>query len=146
MFATEAPEDFSLLSWAAQLFLSTLGPFILLASTEVALNHNLNQVVEGIACLGIAMLMARLLHRVLPRSATAGRWVWVLPTVLFLAMFTWTALLSDLRSALTDCFWPGPDGERGWIQALVTLPTLSSIVYSSVMWFRTRKAYSVRTW
>lgn len=78
----------------------------------------------------LGFIAGYILQRLFPRLVlSGGRWVWTLP-LLVLGL----AVVKDLRLGLfadiRDIFAPGLRPEAGWVFILVTMPTLSSLLYS----------------
>src|SRR5579885_586336 len=83
----------------------------------------------------LALVFAILLHRMRPCSIEEGRWVWVLPILVFLLALIASVATSGFESATREFFHPGLNGEARWVLLLVTGPTCSSAIYSLAMHF-----------
>ena len=93
-----------------------------------------------ISVLCIGFFLALLVHRIFPGSATAGRWIWAMPTLLFVLAFASVAVGHGPAYALSDFIDPGPSGEAWWLVVTVTYPTCSCVLYSIGMIFASNRA------
>ena len=147
MLETEISEDYSFLAWFAQQVGALLVPSILALLTagpianyfEHGRGYPLGVLGETIwyalFVWGIGLYVALLVARLFPSSVITGRWVWPVPTLFFLLFFVRDALFSSFGHALSDLFYPGPNGEAWWGVMIVTYPTCSAALYALGMFF-----------
>lgn len=140
----------SFTAWAAQQVLALVVPALWAAFTfDVAerlkerATYPLDSAIDvawyiSVWCVGF--FLALLVHRIFPGSATAGRWIWAMPTLLFVLAFASVAVGHGPGYALSDFIDPGPSGEAWWLVVTVTYPTCSSILYSIGMVFASNRA------
>jgi len=133
----------SLGSWTLQLSLASCGPLLALMITEKCVSLGPGGPILTLfqySFIGVvSVLIASILSAVTPDSVVEGRWVWVLPVVLFLIAFASEAL-RHIRE-VTYMFYVRPgEGEAGWLMVLLTMPTWSCCSYSLTMslWRRHR--------
>jgi hypothetical protein len=74
-----------------------------------------------------------------PAYAGAGRWIWVLPFSFCLWGFFGDWARQSLRETLAEFFWPGPNGEAGWVVVFATIPTACCCLYSTGIAFSMRR-------
>lgn len=155
MFGIELRSDDEFLPWLAQQIAAPFVPLLwalLTASVPPALGRYagtytgepLEIVIEVLWSFvlgwGLAFALALAVRRVFPSASRSGRWVWVLPVLIFTAGFIWECTLFPFRQAISDAFYYGSAGEAAWGFSLITFPTCSCIVYSLAMYLAERKA------
>lgn len=89
---------------------------------------------------GIGFYLGLLAYRLVPRAATTGRWVWVLPVAFFAFAFLSDTFRHSLPYAITEFINPGPNGEAWWALMGITYPACSAALYSLGIYFASRKA------
>jgi hypothetical protein len=89
---------------------------------------------------GLAFALALAVLRVFPSASRSGRWVWVLPLLIFTAVFIWETTLFPFRQTILDFFYYGAEGEASWGFVVITFPTCSCIIYSLAMYLGDRMA------
>ena len=148
MFRTEIRDDYSFMGWLVQQFAAIMVPVAwALITVEFPVNlgqwfgYPVGNIFEvlwyAVFVWGIGFFLALLVYRFSPRAAVEGRWVWVVPMFFFLLAFIGVALLSSLRHALSQFFWPESVSEDWW--AFATYPTCSATLYSLAMFFASRR-------
>ena len=150
MFEKKIRDAPSFTAWAAQQVLALAAPALWAAITfEVAerlkerATYRLDSAINvawyiSVWCIGF--FLALLVHRIFPGAATAGRWIWAMPTLLFVLAFASDAVSHGLGYALSDFIYPGPSGEAWWLVVTVTYPTCCSVLYSIGMIFASCRA------
>ncbi|MBZ5610116.1 MAG: hypothetical protein LAP38_17785 [Acidobacteriia bacterium] len=149
MFKTELSDDFSFMAWLSQQVGAVLVPVIwamITADIPVSLGgltYPIGKVAafiwNAVFVWGIGFPLALVVHRLLPRAASAGRWVWVLPTFFFLLTFIGDSVMSSLGHAFSNLFYTGSNGEGEWATALITYPTSECALYSLAMYLASRR-------
>lgn len=100
-----------------------------------SLSHASSGTVAEVLCLlAIAFLpffvAGWLLHSHSPRNTRSGRWIWVLPSCVFLNAIASTLRYWSFATAVTDLVAPPSNGEAWWAVAFVTYPFLGCLGYS----------------
>lgn len=142
MFETDIRDDYSFLSWFTQQLTAVLIPSLLALVVGGPMTDYFDQVsgfplgmVRKVVWYaffvwGIGFYLALLVNRLFPNAAQEGRWVWVVPTFMFLIAFSFDASMSTFPHALSVFFYPGPNGEAWWCVAVITYPTCQAALYS----------------
>jgi hypothetical protein len=151
VFRTEIRDDYSFVSWLTQQTAAVAIPSIVALITAGPITDYFDQgfgfpmdifgevVWYTFFVWGNGLYLALLVHRLFPRAATEGCWVWAVPMFFFLLAFVFDALMSSFPDALATFFYPGPNGEAWWGVAVITYPTCSAVLYSLGMFFASRK-------
>jgi hypothetical protein len=107
------------------------GPFgrSLAGQTAEVLLGGLGAMVSGCA-LGLLVSLLK------PSVASTGKWIWIIPSLFCLWGFLDESLRHSPGAALRMLFFPGPDGEAGWVFALMMIPTIAMASYSAAMAWR----------
>jgi len=83
----------------------------------------------------LSFLLAIVVQRIFPGAVGFGRRIWIVPVCLLALGFCVDAVAFSFRDAFAEFFYPGPDGESGWVFMLITCPTMSTIAYSlGIIW------------
>lgn len=153
MFGTELGRDDGFAPWLVQQIAAPLVPLLwalLTASVPPALGkyagtytgQPLEIAIEIVWSFvlgwGWAFALAIAVRRVFPSASRSGKWVWVLPVLIFTAGFIWECTLFPFRQAISDAFYYGSAGEAALGFSLITFPTCSCIIYSLAMYFADR--------
>jgi hypothetical protein len=93
---------------------------------------------------GSGLLLSLFVHRLIPRSGTEGRWIWILPSLGFVTLFIDDLRHFPIRQVSADFFYPGDNGEGWWALVLATYPTAASIGYSLGMTYLNRRTDSAQ--
>ncbi len=147
MFQTEIQGDSSFLAF----FLQEVG-MVLSSALWGALCGNVlahltgpspaGRLVEALGTIALGLtptfLVGVLFGSRFPHFAYSGRWVWLLPTALFLIALLSSALDSMLGQELSDLLFPPDDPEAMWALAFLSYPTLGCIGYSLGICFYSR--------
>jgi len=147
MFQAEA-RDYSFGCWLLQQLGAVLVPAIWALATssvpsavEGGAGYPIGTILEALWYVffvwAVGLFWALIVHRFLRHAASAGRWVWPLPTFCFLLWFTFLAVERSFGYALRAAFSVG-QGEEGWGVAVVTYPTCQCILYSLGMYLASR--------
>lgn len=138
MFEQEVERDFSFVSWIAQLVIVYLFPVITLSLFSHWLtfrNLILDQIISFLFIGTVGYGLAQPASAMAWGPAKEGRWIWVLPVSIEIAVGA-SALLSEgfLATWHGLFFVPGPgQGEGSWAIVLLTLPTWGCCCYSATM-------------
>src|SRR5205085_6407549 len=62
------------------------------------------------------------IRHVIPNTRSTGRWVWIIPTSLFVFGFLHDSFQFSLKMAFRECFFPGRN--EPWLFVLATCPTV----------------------
>lgn len=146
MFANEVKPDNGFLSWLLQQIAALTVPVVWsLASSSLVgtlwqkMTEPL-QILVGIALYfvvgwGLAFALAVGVHRRFPGAMPAGEWVWPLPLLVLVLVFSHDCTVFPISHVLSEFLYPGANGEAWWAFDLFTYPTLSCAVYSFGMWY-----------
>jgi hypothetical protein len=145
MFETEIDEVGSFLSFALQqvavCIVSVIWALLTVDILRGLSSPSGGNVLEALCIValsfGPAAICGWLVQQSMPRVAASGRWIWLLPCLLVLA------LLSSFPHAmfmhnLAGLLYPEEQGEAWWAVALATYPTLGCLGYSLGIIFRAR--------
>ena len=146
MFETEIDEGGSFLSFALQQVGVCIASVIwALITSEIPRGLSSasgGNVIEAVCIVTLSFVPAALfgsgVQRSVPRLASSGRRIWLLPCFLLLV-----GLLSALHNTMfvsdvSDLFYPSTQGEAWWAVYLFTYPTLGCLGYSVGIIFRAR--------
>jgi hypothetical protein len=99
------------------------------------------QVLQGLALGGCSWIMGFTAGRTLPSARATGRWLWLLPTGLFLYMFLGEISSAGLRIAILGFISSAyhGNGEASFLIYLATYPAWSSLCYSLAIAMAGRK-------
>jgi hypothetical protein len=128
-------------SWFFQSALAFFGSLVLgiiVASRMNTTDVRVEQTAEYMIFAAIGAGLAVVVSNSRPSTAEPGRWVFASPVAIELL----AVIIEPHRSEIANFFWvrPGPmAGESSWVLMLLTLPTWSCCMYSSVMWWRVRR-------
>ena len=147
MFEPESPSP--ILSWlsfgvqqvvapiASMVVGGIVGVFLAEVSTAIGFRE-FSDVIVGSLPLITGFALGYIVRACFRVPTESGRWVWILPTGLWIWVFL-DELFRSPNTLVADLFHPTvPEG--GWIVALVTLPTAASICYSIGIAIATRRA------
>lgn len=95
---------------------------------------------EMIVAWAAGFLLAVLVNRLLPRFATNGRFIWVLPSALLIMLICDSLYVEDVRQVLTEFFYPVNKNEEDLAFGFATLPTYACISYSLGILFSRARA------
>lgn len=133
MFETVVRKEPSILAYGVQQFAAPLVPLIavLIFSPVFGILPGRAQFIGDLLFgLSIAFLLGRTVRAHRPETAEAGRWVWVIPSFVFLAGLISDSVHFKFRYALKELFYPSTEGEAALAFVLITIPVFSSIGYS----------------
>jgi hypothetical protein len=88
---------------------------------------------------GIGFFLGLAAHRFFPRASVTGRWVWIVPMLLFFTAFVSDTLRSSFKDTLSEFFYPGPNGEDWWALMGITYPACATTLYSISMFLASRR-------
>lgn len=137
-----------LLSWLVQQLAVPLSPLlwgILTFRSEESLAASLGLSLNGIvdvSCfvgLGISFGLAILVRHIVPSAVAMGRWIWLLPVLIWGSALIYDSLTLSTAEAVADFFWSSR-GDDGGLLMFFTYPTCSCIVYSAGMMLADRRA------
>jgi hypothetical protein len=148
MFQTEIAPESGFLGWLIQQIATPL-PLVLWCVLVLPLEQAIapwfmvsTNILELFLYLPIgwtlSFFLAILVHRISPGTNVSGRWIWVLPVCVLGLAFCQDTVHFSFSFAFAEVFYPGPDGESGWVFVLMTCPTVSAIAYSIGMIWSTR--------
>ena len=147
MFETEIDEGGSFLSFALQqVGVCIASLFSALVTAEVprglssASGGNLAEAL-CIITLGFvpALLCGVLVQGYMPRVASSGRWVWLLPSFLVLALLLSSFPDGRFMHEVEGLLYPEKNGEAWWAVYLFTYPTMGCLGYSLGIMFCARQ-------
>jgi hypothetical protein len=110
----------TLAGYVSQMFVAATIPFAWALVTR-----------DEVGMWGIGFFLGTAVHKVFPRAARTGRWVWALPMFMWLVFFIGDLIHFSFAHVVTEFFFG--TGEDGWGAILATLPTCSCILYSAAM-------------
>ena len=87
----------------------------------------------------VGFYLALLVYKIAPSAAATGRWIWVLPSLVFAAFFFAGLRTESLSEELRSFFYPN-QGEGAWPLMMLTFPACSCICYSLAMVFASSRA------
>jgi hypothetical protein len=150
MFTTEILDGHSFWAWFSQQIGVLVIPLVL-----AALSGSFAEKIDGeltsplrilfdivwnaVFVWGIAFFLGLAVHRFFPRAGVTGRWVWIVPMLLFFTVFASDALRYSFKDTLSEFFYPGPNGEDWWVLAGITYPACAATLYSISMFLASRK-------
>jgi hypothetical protein len=155
MFGIELRSDDGFAAWLIQQIAAPLVPFVwalLTASVPPTLGRYAGTYVGQpleiaieivwyfVLGWGLAFALALVVRRVFPSASRSGRWVWVLPVLLFTAGFIWDCTLFSFPQAASEFFYYGSAGEAALGFSLITFPTCSCLIYSLAIYLAEKKA------
>ena len=110
----------TLAGWVSQMLWAAIVPF-----AWVFLTH------DEVGMWGVGFFLGLAMHKVFPRAARTGRWVWFLPVFVSLVFFIGDWIHFSFAYVVSEFF--SGTGEDGWGVIFDTLPTCSCILYSIAM-------------
>src|SRR5690242_17612930 len=125
MFTVQLEKGFSFTAYFVQqilaIFLTAVWA-LTTSSLPEKMNHFLPDSVANVFAVlwyicfvwSIGLPLGFAVQRLFPGAASTGRWVWILPCVVFAGFFLHDAVVLSFGTAVAEFFKPGPDGEAFW--------------------------------
>jgi hypothetical protein len=138
---------FSITIWFVQMVIALPIPLVgtvLIAAYTPGVDPGVTQYIYIVFWAAGPLASGYLIPPLMAQGPEHAHWTWVLPVICVLSFLALAAYSGALERNLRELFWPLPelngvaDGLAGW--ALITLPTLSSALYSigAVIYSRSR--------